>query len=1052
MHRTLVRSLVASAALAGAPAAVYAQAPITVTGRVTVEGGEPLTAAQVFVPAYSVGASTRDDGRYTLTLPARAVGQTVVVTARRIGFQSQSRSIAVTGPSITANFTLTQAAAQLTGVVVSALGIEREKSTLGTAQQQVTNTELTQTKAQNLVNQLQGKVSGVQITGAGTPGGSTNIIIRGQNSLAGNNQPLFVVDGIPVSNASRGGTLGNGYDYGNAISDLNPDDIESLTILKGPNAAALYGSRASNGVVVITTKKGLASDGRMRTEFNSFLQFDKPSILPEWQNQYGQGAGGAFRYVNGAGRGTCDGCDQSWGPKLDGRLIDQFTGPQQPWVAHPDNVDQFFETGRTFSSTLAVSGGTERANARLSLGTDQIKGFVPNNAFRKVSSLLSGNLQVNPRIATTATLQYIRNSAINRVGTGYSNSILEQFFWFGRQVDMSALKDYAQTGRANGGPTSREYNWNYNYHNNPYWIQYENPRRDNRDRFQGSVSATYQIADGISLLARTGSDIYRLEGNQNFSPGYINGTYVNQSYQGGFLSFDDYRNENNSDLILTADRTFLDKLNVQTTLGGNLRREQFNQKSQQTTGLLVSGIYNISNTAVDPTLAQEVTRRQVNGVYGSAAFTWDGWWTVEGTARNDWSSTLPKGENSYFYPSVNTSVVLTDAVPALKDNKWLSFAKIRGGIAQVGADANPYLLATTFTGNSVKFGTLPQYSLGNTLANAQLKPEITRSNEVGLELGLLNGRVTLDGTVYDRYTKNQIFNVTISPASGFTSKAINAGRLSNKGVEALLSVIPIRQQGGLTWTSTFNYGRNRNRVDELTEGVSSITLSQGLFGDIAVENRLGEPAGVIRTYALARDEQGRLITSGGLPVHDDTLSTFGNIQADWIGGWNNTFQWKGFTVNALLDIRRGGKMVSYTNYIGDYSGVLQSSLKGREVDFDNPGITVQGVNENGTPNTTKVTAEEYYQSLFGSLEYYIYDASYTRLREVRVGFDLPNRLASRLNAQSISVALTGRNLAIWKNVPNVDPEFAYNTGNFQGVEYALPSNPRSIGFSLRVTP
>jgi outer membrane receptor protein involved in Fe transport len=352
----------------------------------------------------------------------------------------------------------------------------------------------------------------------------------------------------------------------------------------------------------------------------------------------------------------------------------------------------------------------------------------------------------------------------------------------------------------------------------------------------------------------------------------------------------------------------------------------------------------------------------------------------------------------------------------------------------------------------VKLGTLPQYSLGDVLANANLKPEITRSNEVGVELGLLNGRVTFDGTFYDRHTRNQIFNVTVSPASGFTNKAINAGRLSNKGFEALLSVIPVRQRGGLTWTSTFNYGRNRNRVEELTDGVSSITLSQGLFGDIAVENRLGEPAGVIRTFPIARDEQGRILTSDGFPVHGDTLATFGNIQADWIGGWNNTLNYRGITINALLDIRRGGKIVSYTNYIGDYSGVLKSSLRGREVDFDEPGLVVQGVNEDGTPNTTRVTAEQYHQSLFGSLEYYIYDASYTRLREVRVGFDLPSGLATRLNAQSVSLAVTGRNLALWKKIPNVDPEFAYNTGNFQGVEYALPSNPRSIGVSVRITP
>ena len=1052
MRRTRIPTVIAVAMIALPPSPVCGQEAVTVGGRVTSESGDPLVAVQVLVPALNVGTSTNEDGRFRLVLPGRAVGQTVTMTVRRIGHQSQSRPVTVSGTGLIVDFTLTQAAAQLTGVVVTALGFERERSTLGTAQQQLSNTEFTQGKSQNLINQLQGRVAGVQITGGGTPGGSTKIAIRGQNSLAGANQPLFIVDGTPVSNANRGGSIGNGYDYGNAISDLNPDDIESLTVLKGPNAAALYGSRASNGVIVITTKKGIAAGQRMRTELNSFLQFDRPSVFPSWQNQYGQGGGGAFRFVNGAGRGTCDGCDQSWGPKLDGRLIDQFTGPQQPWVARPDNVDGFYETGRTFSSTLAVSGGSERASARLSLGSDQVKGFIPNNTFRKVSSMLSGSLQVSSRLATTATLQYIRNSGINRAGTGYDNSLLHQFLWFGRQVDMDALKNYAQTGEANGGPRAREYNWNYNFQNNPYWIQHENPRRDDRDRFLGSISATYRLADGFDLLARTGSDIYRLAANQRYAPGYINAAYVNQSYQGGFVSFDDYRNENNADLILKVDRPLAGRLRMQGTIGGNLRREQADTRSQQSTGLLVAGIYNLSNSAVDPAVGQSVTRRLVNGVYGSAAFTWNDWWTVEGTARNDWSSTLPRGENSYFYPSVNTAVVLSEAIPALRGNRWLSFAKLRGGVAEVGADAGPYQLQTTFAGSSIKFGTLPQYTLGNVLANANLRPEITRANEAGVEIGLLDGRITFDGTIYDRHTRNQIFSVTISPASGFTNKSINAGRLSNRGVEALVAVIPVRRRGGVTWTSTFNYSRNRNRVDELANDVSSITLTQGLFGDIAVENRLGEPAGVIRTYATARDAQGRVLTSNGLPVHGDTLATFGSIQADWIGGWSNTLTYKRISVAALLDIRRGGKIVSYTNYIGDYAGVLASSLAGREVDFDDPGLLVQGVNQDGTPNTTRVTAEKYYQSLFGSLEHYIYDASYTRLREVHVGVDLPRRLASRINAQSVSVGLSGRNLVLWKRIPNVDPEFAFNSGNVQGVEYALPANPRSLGVNVRITP
>ncbi len=1045
------RRLVAGA-LTGVPAVVVAQQATTVSGTVTSDANQPITGASVSITSLGLGAVTNADGRYSFTVPANRATGTVTLSIRRLGFSPRTQTVTLGRGPVTADFQLAATANQLQGVVVTALGVTREKSQLGTAQQQISSAELTTTKSQNLVNQLQGKVSGVQITSGGTPGGSTNIVIRGQNSLAGNNQPLFIVDGVPVSNSTRGGSLGNGYDYGNAISDLNPDDIATLTVLKGPNAAALYGSRAANGVIVITTKKGSATEGRIRTEFNSFVTADRPSVLPDWQNQYGQGAGGSFQFVDGQGSGDCDGCDQSWGPKLDGRLIDQFTGKQQPWVAHPNNVNNFFETGLTLSSTLAVSGGTDRANARVSIGADQIKGFVPNNTFRKRSVLLSGNLGVNSKLNTTATVQYIRNGGVNRPGTGYSNSILEQFFWLGRQVDTEALRDYAKGGGANGGPLTREYNWNYNYHNNPFWIQYENPRRDNRDRFQGTLSATYQLAEGVSLLARTGSDIFRFNVDQNYAPGYINGTYVNTSYNGGFVSIDDYNNENNSEALLTVDRPLTGALRLQATAGGNLRNSVFQTKSQALTGLLVAGLYNISNGAIDPALTQQTLRRKVNSAYGSAAVSYNGWLTVEGTARNDWSSTLPRGENSYFYPSGNVSFVLTDAVPSLK-NRWLSYAKLRGSVAQVGNDADPYQLQTVFNGNSVKFGTLPQYSLNDVLANATLKPEITHSDEGGLELGLFDGRVTFDGSVYNKYTQNQIFNVAISAASGFTNRAINAGKITNKGVEALISVDAVRDWHGLGWSSQFNYARNRNAVAELTQGVSSIVLSQGLFGDISVEARVGEPFGVIRTKAFERDAQGRLVVDGGLPIQEDTLTAFGNIQAKWTGGWNNTFSYKGVTLNALVDFRRGGKLVSYTNYIGDYSGVLASSLRGREADYDAPGYVVRGVTATGAANADTVTSEQYFQSLFGSLENYIFDAGYARLRELRVGFDLPARISRRLSAENVSLTLTGRNLFFFsKNAPNIDPEFAYNTGNFQGVEYAFPSNPRSIGINVRVTP
>src|SRR5688572_3109718 len=665
--------------LAGPPALALAQQPTTITGRVRADA-TPLQGALVSVPALSIGGYTDGTGLYSFSAPASAMGRTVMLTARRIGYAPDSVQIVLSGGTIERDINLTVAATRLTGVVVTALGVERERAQLGTAQQQITTEDLNTTKAMNLVQQVQGKISGVTITGGGTPGGSTNIIIRGQNTFSSSNQPLFIVDNIPVSNSNRGGGLGNGYDFGNAISDLNPEDIESMTVLKGPNAAAIYGSRAQNGAIVITTKKGMATDGRMRMEVSTLYTWEKVGRLPDYQNRYGQGAGGSFAFVDGAGAGDCDYCDQSWGPMLDGRPIDQFTGKQQPWVARPGNVESFFETGHTISTTIAAYGGTDRANARMSFGVDNTDGYIPNNTFQKVNGLLSGELKINPKLTTNAVLQYVRNNGKNRPGTGYNNSILQQFFWFGRQVDVGALKNYGQGATVNGGPDGREYNWNYLYHNNPYFIQHETNIEDSRDRFIVQGSATYQVTDWLNASLRSGSDIFRFNIDQTFPGNFLNTTYVNSAYEGGYSFINDYRNEHNTELLVNANRALGTSVQLNAMLGGNVRREYFNTQTQQTTGITVGGIFNPSNAAIAPTLGQTITRRHMNSAYGSLAATFRDFWTVEVTGRNDYSSTLPKGENSYFYPSVNTSLVLSDAVPAMQTD-FMSFLKLRASWA-----------------------------------------------------------------------------------------------------------------------------------------------------------------------------------------------------------------------------------------------------------------------------------------------------------------------------------------------------------------------------------
>jgi TonB-linked SusC/RagA family outer membrane protein len=1055
---------VAGVALGLAPAVAYAQGT-NISGQVTGTGGAPIVGASVSVPTLRVGGFTDDQGQYNFTVPASASGTTVTVTARRLGFQPSSAQVTVSGAPVVQNFSLSAAATQLQGVVVTALGLTREKSRLGTAQQQINTQELNQTRAQNIVQQIEGKVSGVAITSPGTQGGSTNIIIRGQNSITGNNQPLFIVDGVAVSNANRGGAPFVGttttFDYGNALNDINPDDIETLSVLKGPNAAALYGSRAANGVVLITTRKGGNSGGKMRTEINTNLTFENPAILPEFQNLYGQGSGGDFEWVDGNYGGVNDGVDESWGPRLDGRLICQFTSPgagtancqPTPWVAHPDNVKDFFKTGVTASSTVGVSGGTERSYGRLSLGADNINGIFPSNLFQRRTASISGTFKATEKLTADGSVQYIRNSGRNRPGVGYSgrNPLQSMFNWFGRQVDIEALRNFGQGGLVNGGPATREFNWNYSYHNNPFWQQEANPQLDDRDRLIGSVSMNYQFAEGFNALLRTGSDIYRMGIQQMYARGAE--SYVNLTYNGGFRFQNDYRNDNNTDLTFTGNRRLSSWLDLNAVAGGNLRREYFNTNSQQTPGLLVVGVYNPANAAIAPTIDQTLQRRQVEGIYGSAAFTVKNWWTVEGTARNDWSSTLPVGANSYFYPSVNTSVVVTDAIPGMQ-SRFLSSLKLRAASAKVGSDAPVYSLVPVFLGNANRFGSLPQFGLDSRLANPNLKPEITRSDEVGAELALFDSRVSLDASFYSKSTRNQIFDVAVSGASGFDKKWVNAGEISNKGIETLLTIIPVQSPNGFNWTTTFNWAHNKSRVVDLAPDVQTIVLGSGGFGDVVVEARKGEPYGAIRGYRYARDAAGNILVDGGYPVREDTLSVLGNIQPKWTGGWANQFSFGNFSINTLLDARKGGKLYSVTNMFGEYAGVLASSIPGRETDWNDPGVVVKGTDDvTGLPNTTAITAEQYYHNLFGYTERYVYDAGYVKLRELRLSYNLPASWANKLmGAHGASIAFTGRNLKMWTNVPNIDPEFAYSSRNDQGIEVNMSPNPRSLGFNLRITP
>lgn len=1054
LFRAVFAATALLAVVAGVPVSAKAQSATVISGRVTSERtGEAVAGASIAIEGTQIGTLAGSDGRYSLTVPAGRTGN-ATLTARLIGYRMARQNLTLSGNRHTLDFVLVQQPAQLTEVVVTALSQQREKATLGTAQQTVSAEDLTKTQQPNLISALSGKVSGLQISQSGNMGGSTRLVVRGAGSILGENQPLFIVDGLPISNRGFStASASGGRDYGSAISDLNLDDVATLTVLKGPNAAALYGSRASNGAVVITTKNGRNAPRGVKFTISSRYTAEQPSVLPDYQNSYGQGFGGDFKYVDGAGGGVNDGADESWGPKLDGRLIDQFTGKQQPWVAHPDNIENYFQTGSNLSNNVNVSAANDNAGLRLSVGTDHTSGIVPNSKLDRLTGMVSANATFWSKLTINSTVQYTQNKGKNRPENGYTEgNPLMSFTWFGRQVDVDAMKaKFYDKDSPYGFPDGHLFSWNDNYHRNPWWQVYENPTPDSRDRVIAQLSGDYKITPWLTGIVRAGGDSYRFTAEEHFAKGNID--RADAAYNGGFTANNIRAKESNVEGLLTA-RKSVSFLDLTANVGGNQRRNDSYRDSYGTRGILVPGIYNLSNAGIAPSFLNEEFHSAVNSAYGSVIATVNGYWTVEATGRNDWSSTLPKENASYFYPSISSSLVLSDLAPAITNGGFLTYLKLRGSWTRVGSDAAPYQLETLYNGATTKFAGLPLYSLSNTSANAFLKPEQTTGSEGGIEFALLDDKVTFDGTYYQKISHNQILPLTTAPATGFSSTVINAGQLSNRGYELSATVRPFRAtRDGLSWSSTINFLKNKSKVDELYPGLDATTIASQWSSNI--EARVGQPYGVLFGYAYARDSAtGKLMTNGGLPYRDPTKRILGNVNPDWTGGWSNDFRWKTWSLNALVDVRHGGQNFSVGNWWGQYAGVLKSTLKGREVDWDNPGLIVDGIDKTTKqPNTTRVTAEDYNHTVYPINEAGIYNTGFVKLREVRLSWDAPMHVANKIGTTQLNIALIGRNLGTWTDFPNYDPENAANAGNGgQGYDMGAMPTTRSFGINVTLTP
>ncbi|RFZ81666.1 SusC/RagA family TonB-linked outer membrane protein [Mucilaginibacter terrenus] len=1039
----------------------YAQT-VKVSGVVTARSdGQPLPGVTVAVQGSTNGTQTDVQGRFSLNAKPNDV-----LRISYLGFTTQQ--VTVTQADAPLQIVLVEAANSLNEVVVTALNISKDKKSLGYAVQSLKSRDISEAKESNLVNALAGKVAGVQVTNSQGDMGSSRIVIRGETSVSGNNQPLFVVDGVIVDNSQFQGANGS-RDFPNAISDLNPEDIESISVLKGPNAAALYGYRAAAGVILIKTKTGKGAKG-LGITINSNTSFATLKVFPDYQNQFGQGSNGKFSYVDGKGGGVNDGVDESWGPPLDGRLIPQFNsnGVAVPFVAHPNNVRDFFNTGVTLNNGVALAGSGDKYDFRLSYNNLHQTGVVPNSSLGRNSFLLNTTFRPTPKLTVTTIANYIKDDAGNLPGAygRRATSTMLQFTWFGRQVDISQLKNYRN-------PDGSTFNWNNSYYSNPYFIAYENTVGQYKDRLIGSIELNYKIGGGLSANFRTGTDFYNDRRKIKVAYG-TNGTPF------GSYEEDAYHvSETNTEGRLQYTKKLSKDFSLDAFIGGNISTIINEQNDQIAPKLAVAGLYTLSNSR-DPLVSSNYYGKlKTYSYFASAQIGYKDYAFLNLTGRNDWSSTLPVANLSYFYPSVNGSLVLSQALDFKSDA--LSYLKLRGGWSKVGKAATPYQLINTYN-FTAPFGTNPQQNANSIDLNPNLKPETTTSGEAGFEAGFLRDRVRLDVSVYNTNSINQILNVDVSPSTGYTQKLINGGRINNKGLEVQLSGTPIKKND-FSWDVTVNYSLNRSKVVSLDEEGRLQSYILGTNRTVQVLAAVGKPYGTLFGNAYQRDAAGNIvIDNSGVPVINPTKQYLGKYTPDFSGSINNSFSYKGINLGFLVDARFGGSIYSNTNRTGTYTGVLASTLPGRgaqngglsyyypgnntsatavqvnggaaapngETVYDD-GMVWKGVKADGTANSKVIPAQSYYKGFTNVDEAFVYSASFIKLREVKLGYTFPARWVKGIGLQSATVSVVGRNLwIIHKKVPNIDPETAFNTGNGQGLEDLTLPTVRNIGFNVNL--
>lgn len=1069
--------------------AVFAQGRV-VKGTITdSKTKETLPGVTVLVEGTTVATSTNMNGEFTINVEGE--GKKLVISS--IGYVTKT----VDADQDVINVTLDTDAKMLGETVVTALGVSREKKSLGYATQEIGGDQLTKVKSGNFVNQISGKIAGVQVKNSGNMGGSTNIVIRGTTSMTGNNQALFIIDGVPIDNSRTNNTSRNqsrgeaGYDYGSPISDINPEDIETMNVLKGGAATALYGSRAANGVVIITTKKGRAmASGKKRfgVTLNSNVTMgvvDKSTFL-KYQNKYGGGYGpfydgpGGFWFeedVNGDGNPDLVVPyteDASYGPAFNSGLNvyqwDAFVpghknfGKATPWVgAGDDGPVTFFNKAWGTTNGVTVEGSTDKGNIRVSYANNYQTGILPNSSMKKNNFGFGGGINLNDNLRVDASANYVRNEATGRNATGYNGNIVTNFRqWWQTNVKLSEQKAIYDQTKLN-------YSWNPAdpgtdpltpiFWNNPYFERNESYTTDERDRIFGNFTVNYKVNDMFNFVMRMALDQYSTIQEERLAQGSVPTPFgispagvLNPTAGSGYSRLNKNFRESNLDFIVNFKKDLNENFNLTALVGSNIRRNYTNTIFAATNGgIVVPKLYSIENSVENPTASPEAKQLiGVNGFFASASLGYKRFLYLDVAARQDYSSTLPADNNHFFYPAISGSFLFSEK---MKGATWLDFGKVRLNYAKVGNDG-PFASTGDYYNKPPAFSSVALFSLPNAKSNNAVKPEISSTSEAGLEMVFLKKRLGFDLAVYSKTTVDQIVPVTVSATTGYTSKFVNAGTVNNKGVELQLYGTPA-QTKDFSWTVTLNFAKNVSKVTKLYEGVDNLQLAN-FQGGVTLNASLGEPYGVLKGTDFIYLNGKKVVGSNGYYKKTTTSDqVIGNITPDFTAGLMNTFTYKSWSLSFLIDCQKGGSVYSLDMYYGLGTGLAPETAGTN--DLGNPvrndlseggGVILDGVNENGEPNTVRVSGD---QDVWGwehnPDKAFIYDASYVKLREASISYKVPFKQERFFS--SATFGLVANNVwIIFKNLPYADPEAGLGAGNVQGYQTGVLPTTRNFGFNV----